>query len=168
MNIVLIGMRGSGKTTVAKILAQKLQKKYVETDELIVQKMGMSIPKIIANHDWNYFRDIESEVIIEISKKDNSVISTGGGVVVRPENIRALKKHGKLFWLQVSVNTLLKRIGDDQNRPSLTGKKSRKEDMEETLKQRYQQYLKASDETINTENISTQQVAKKIMLKLKE
>lgn len=168
MNIVLIGMRGSGKTTVAKILATKLQKKYVETDELIVQRMGMSIPEIVARHDWDYFRDIESQIIHEVSNEDNCIISTGGGVVERLENIKALKKKGKLFWLQVSVDALLTRIGDDPNRPSITGKTSRREDMEVTLKNRQHLYEDASDVIINTEQKQPDEIAEEIITNIED
>lgn len=162
MNIVLIGMRGSGKTTVAKMLSKKLKKPYIEMDDLVMQKAGMTTADIVKNHGWEYFRDIESKVVQEIAKQDDTIISCGGGVVTRAENIKALKKNGRLFWLKVSVDTLLKRIGNDQNRPSLTGKLP-KEDMEETLKVRYDLYKKAADMIIDAENLDVIQVTKKIM-----
>lgn len=163
MNIILIGMRGSGKTTVAKQLAKKLNKEYKEMDELIVVKKSMSIPEIVEKHGWDYFRDLESEIVQELCQQDNIIISCGGGVVVRPKNITILKKNGKLFWLQVSVETLLKRIGDDANRPSLTGKASRKEDMEEVLQQRYELYKNAADVIIDTEKMNAKEVADTII-----
>lgn len=168
MNIILIGMRGSGKTTVGKILARKLQKEFIEMDELIAKKVNMSIAKIVKQHGWDYFRDRETEIVKEIIEKDNVVISAGGGVVVRPENIALLKRHGKLFWLTVSVPALLKRIGDDKNRPSLTGKTSRKEDMEITLKEREKLYQNAADVVVDTENKTAKEVAKEILTNLED
>ncbi|MBI2430553.1 MAG: shikimate dehydrogenase, partial [Candidatus Levybacteria bacterium] len=165
MNIVLIGMRGSGKTTVAKMLSKKLKKEIIETDDLIAQKAGMAIADVVKNHGWEYFRDLESEVIADVSKKDNIIISCGGGVVTRAENIKALKRNGKLFWLQAGVNTLVNRIGDDSNRPSLTGKKSGRKDLQEVLKQRYELYKNAADEIIETENISAEKVMEIIVSK---
>ncbi len=157
MNIVLIGMRGAGKTTVAKLLSTKLQKEVLETDDLVSRKAGMSITEIVATKGWYYFRDLESEVISDVSKTDNIIISCGGGVVVRPKNIDLLKQNGKIFWLQVSVTTLLTRIGHDQNRPSITGK-PQKEDMEETLKNRYDLYKNAADFIIGTEKKTPKQI----------
>ena len=87
MNIVLIGMRGSGKTAVGKILSQRLGREMVELDELVAQKAGQSIPKIVAHQGWEQFRDIEEEVTAEVSQRDNIIIATGGGVVTREPNI---------------------------------------------------------------------------------
>lgn len=168
MNIILIGIRGSGKTTVGKILAKELKKDFIEIDTLITAKSRTSIPKIVEQRGWDYFRDIESNVVQEVAEKDNIVIATGGGVVVRTKNIELLKKHGKLFWLTVSVPALLKRIGDDKNRPSLTGKISRKEDMEITLKEREKLYQNAADVVVDTENKTAKEVAKEILTNLED
>lgn len=163
MNIVLIGMRGSGKTTVARLLSQKLKKEYIEMDEMVVQKLGMSIPKIVEKHGWNYFRDVESEITKEVSQKDNKIISTGGGVILRSQNVEALKKNSKLFWLKADVDTLLQRIEDDPNRPALTNKQSQKEEIEEILKQRESLYHKAADFIIETEGKTVEEVIENII-----
>ncbi len=165
MNIVLIGMRGAGKTTVAKILAKKLRKPYLEIDTMIAKKAGMTISEIVKNHGWEYFRDLESNVIHDTGNTDNVIISCGGGAVVRAKNVTILKQNSKLFWLQVSVDTLLKRISNDKNRPSLTGK-SPKQDMEETLKERHEFYKNIADVVIDTENLDAQKVAERIIEKL--
>lgn len=162
VNIVLIGMRGSGKTSVAKILAKKLNKHYFDIDQLLSKQTCMSIASLVEQYGWEYFRRAESEITKDVAQKDNTVISCGGGVVVEPQNIQALKKNGKVFWLQVSVPTLLKRIGYDTNRPSLTGK-SPKEDMEETLKNRYDLYKNAADIVIDTENLNVKEVVEHIL-----
>lgn len=162
MNIVLIGMRGAGKTTIAKLLSKKLQKEVIETDDLVAKKAKTTIANIVKNNGWDYFRDLESEVIQDIAEKNNIIISCGGGVVVKPKNIDKLKQNGKIFWLQVSVATLLKRIGNDNNRPSLTGR-PQKEDMEIVLKERYEMYKKAADKIIDTEKLSKKEVAEKII-----
>ncbi len=119
MNIVLIGMRGSGKTTVGKILARKLGRELVEMDELITQKAGLAIPEIVEKYGWSKFRDIEEEITSEVAGRDNIVNATGGGVVTREKNIAKLKKNGVLVWLKASVDTLVKRIGEDSERPLL-------------------------------------------------
>ena len=111
MNIVLIGMRGSGKTTVGKILARKLDRELVEMDELIAHKAGLSIAEIVEKHGWEKFRDIEEEITGEVAGRDDIVNAAGGGVVTREKNTAELKKNGILVWLTASLNTLLERIG---------------------------------------------------------
>lgn len=167
MNIVLIGMRGSGKTTVGKMLSQQLKKEFIEMDALVAEKAGMQIAQIVKKYGWEYFRDLETEITKEVSQKDNIIIATGGGVVERGENVQALKEHGKLFWLTVGVDTLLKRIGKDVNRPSITGK-SRREDMEETQKHREKLYQQAADVIIDTEKVTAKKVMQEIIKNLED
>jgi shikimate dehydrogenase len=161
MNIVLIGMRGSGKTAVGKILAQRLGRELIEMDELIAEKAGLSIPQIVKEHGWEGFRDLEAELTAEVSGRDNIINATGGGVVIREPNVSRLKQNGLVVWLTASIDTLLERIGDDDQRPSLTGK-SRREDMEITLAERQPLYRKAADITIDTEGKTPEAVAETI------
>ena len=116
-NIVLIGLMGSGKTTIGKKIAEKLKMKFIDTDELIVQKAQKAINLIFAEDGELFFRDLESEVIEEISKQENIVISTGGGAVLREENLNNLKKNGVLFYLFATAEELFERIKDDTERP---------------------------------------------------
>jgi shikimate dehydrogenase len=162
MNIVLIGMRGSGKTAVGKALAQKLGWELIEMDELIVGKAGLSISQIVAKHGWKRFRDLEEELTAEVSKRDNIINATGGGVVVREPNISRLKQNGLVVWLTAGFDTLLQRIGDDEGRPLLKGK-TRREDMEITLAEREPLYQKAADITIDTEDKTPEAIAETIV-----
>lgn len=116
-NIVLIGLMGSGKTTVGKLLAEKTGMKFVDTDELIVQKAGKSIKQIFADEGELFFRDLESEVIEEVSLQENTIISTGGGAVLRDENTENLQKNGILFYLYAPAEELYERIKNDKERP---------------------------------------------------
>lgn len=166
-NIVLIGMRGSGKTTVAKLLSQELNREYLELDEILVEKTGISIPAIVEKHGWDYFRDQESAIAEEVSLFENKIISTGGGVVTRPKNIEALKKNGVLILLSASVDVLSDRIGDDPNRPSLTNKKTRRTEMEELIIQRRELYENAANQIIDTDKLRPEEVVSKILLKFK-
>jgi shikimate dehydrogenase len=161
MNIVLIGMRGSGKTAVGRILAQKLGRELIEMDELIAQKAGLSIPEIVARHGWERFRDLEEEIVAKLSKRDNIVNATGGGVVIREQNVSRLKQNGLLVWLTANVDTLLQRIGEDESRPLLKGK-TRREDMEITLAERQPLYRKAADIAIDTEGKTPEAIAETI------
>lgn len=161
MNIVLIGMRGSGKTAIGKLLARRLGKQFIEMDELIVQRLGQTIPEIVQKYGWQKFRDVEAEVTREVAEWDNVVNATGGGVVTREENVRELKKKGKLVWLKANLDTLLRRIGNDQSRPSLTGKPQR-EDMEAVLAERSPIYEQVADFIIDTEGKMPEEVAEAI------
>jgi shikimate kinase len=163
MNIVLIGMRGSGKTTVGSILARKLGRELVEMDELIAQKAGMSIPEIVTRHGWAKFRDIEAELTPAVSRRNNAIISAGGGVVTRENNIKKLKKSGVLVWLNASVDSLLERIGQDPGRPPFVNGRSQRDDMAMTLAERELLYQQAADFTVDTEHKAPEAVAEEII-----
>jgi shikimate kinase len=158
MNIVLIGLRGSGKTTVGKILAQKLGRDLIEMDELIARKAGMSIPEIVGKYGWEKFRDIEEEITSEVARRDNIINASGGGVITRERNIAKLKKSGILVWLTASLDTLTQRLGGDTTRPLLAGR-TQPEDIEITLKERKALYQQAADLVINTEDKTPEEVA---------
>jgi len=116
-NIVLIGLMGSGKTTIGKHISEKTGMHFVDTDELIVQKAKKPIKLIFGEDGEPDFRDIESEVIEKASQQTNIIISTGGGAVLRDENIENLKKSGVLFYLYAPAEELFERIKDDRERP---------------------------------------------------
>ena len=103
MNIVLIGYRGTGKSVVAAVLSETLKMKSIGMDAEIVSKTGLAIPEIVEKYGWKKFRDIETEVAMQVSQLDNIIIDTGGGVIERPENIEALKENGLIFWLKATV-----------------------------------------------------------------
>lgn len=162
MNIVLIGMRGSGKTAVGRLLAARLRREFIETDELIVQRVGLSIPDIVRESGWERFRREEAQVVQEVSGRDGAVIATGGGVVVKEKNIQQLRRKGKLFWLKAGLDALLARTGDDPYRPSLTGKPFR-EDMESVLTERTPIYERSADFIVDAEGKTPEQVVEEIV-----
>lgn len=163
MNIVLIGYRGTGKSTVGKVLAAKLRRDLVSTDQEIVRRAGRTIPEIVAQHGWEYFRDLESEVCKEFSGRDNLVIDTGGGAILRQQNVAMLKQNGLLFWLTASVNTIARRIGGDTQRPSLTGTKSFVEEIQDVLTARTPNYQAAADHMLVTDDRSVSQLVEDIV-----
>ncbi len=116
-NIVLIGMPGSGKTTIGLILAKKLNKEFVDTDELIVEKERKSIADMFAISE-DYFRDAESMCAKELSNKNSLVISTGGGIIKREENIEYLKNNSIIIFLNRSPENIIRDV-DIQKRPLL-------------------------------------------------
>lgn len=166
MNVVLIGYRGTGKSTVGKIVAARLGRNVVSTDAEIVKRAGQSIPDIVAQQGWDYFRDLESQVCQELAGRDGLVIDTGGGAILRSQNVDALKKSGTLFWLTASVETIAQRIGRDTQRPSLTGTKSFVEEIQEVLRERTPKYEAAADHVIATEGRSLVQIADEILARL--
>ena len=97
MNLVLIGYRGTGKSVVGAILARRLAMRYIGMDAAIVERAGMAIPDIVEKYGWPGFRDLESAEARELAGLDNLVIDTGGGIIERPENIKALQKSAMIF-----------------------------------------------------------------------
>ncbi|OQW33112.1 MAG: shikimate kinase [Nitrospira sp. SG-bin1] len=166
MNVVLIGYRGTGKSTVGKILAARLGRVLVSTDAEIVKFVGQSIPEIVETNGWEYFRELETKVCQELSGRIGLVIDTGGGAILRPRNVEVLKETGKLFWLTASVNTIAKRIGQDSQRPSLTGSKSFVDEIEDVLCERTPKYEAAADYVIETDEKSVTQVTDEILARL--
>ena len=100
-------MPGAGKTTIGKYLAEALGREFIDTDELIVRKTGKEITEIFNELGESGFRDIESEVIAEVSLKNGSIISTGGGAILREDNIRSLKHNGVIFFLDRELSELI-------------------------------------------------------------
>lgn len=167
MNIVLIGFRGTGKTDVGRRLAEKLDLSLIQTDELIVKRARMPISKIVENYGWSVFRDMESEIVEEVGRVDNCVIDTGGGIILRKANVNNLRRNGKLILLKADVATIIERIKDNKERPSLTGVKSFIEEVKEVLKERRIKYEEAADFTIDTTRLTVDEVADEIINFLK-
>ncbi len=167
-NIVLIGYRGTGKTAVGTQLAAVLNKTLIEMDRLIIEKAGMSIPEIIENYGWTRFREIESEVAERVSKLHNCVIDTGGGVILRSENVENLKKRGIIILLKADVPTISNRIQDDDQRPALTRHKSFVEEVEEVMKQRTTMYEDAAEFCVDTSKLTLNETVNRILRYLKK
>ena len=167
-NIALIGMRGSGKTTAAKILGQKLGRPVIEIDEIIAKRIGMSIPKLVTKEGWEAFRDQEAAVTAEAAGSNDTVISTGGGVVLRPANIAALKRSSIVICLQASTDTLEQRIGSGTNRPALTQQQNLAAELKQVASERQKLYESAADYMIETNDKSPETVAQEIINFIKE
>ncbi len=166
MNIVLIGYRGTGKSTVAAILGQRLGRSVISTDEEIVKEAKQSIPQLIEQFGWDHFRKLETEVCQKLPGQENLVIDTGGGLILKEENVKLLKANGKFYWLTAEVSTIASRISSDTQRPSLSGTKSFVEEIEEILEIRRPHYQAAADHVIPTDQISPEQIADAILSRI--
>jgi shikimate kinase len=163
MNIVLIGYRGTGKSTVGKILGQRLDRKVVSTDAEIVQEAGQSIPHIVEQLGWDHFRELETQMCHKLQDHTNLIIDTGGGLILKEENTNILKVNGIFFWLTAEVPTIVKRISGDTQRPSLSGTKTFIEEIEDILKDRSPKYQAAADHVIPTDRTSPDQIVDSIL-----
>lgn len=171
MNIVLIGYRGAGKSSIGKLLAERTGRGFVDTDELIEKRLGASIREIVEKGGWSRFRDGERKIIEEVSGGTNLVIATGGGAVLEPQNVKFLKQNGLLIWLKADKETLYNRMIAEQrtlaNRPTLTGKGTLIE-LEEVMLSRELIYEAVADRQIDTSNLNKEAVVEKILVRLPE
>lgn len=171
MNIILIGYRAAGKTSVGKRLSDALRKMFVDTDDLIEERQGVPISEIVKSHGWGHFRAIEKRVISEISGHDELVIASGGGVVLEPENVEALKKNGFVIWLKADLQAILKRLAKDPRtqtaRPSITGKGTL-EELKDVLTQREPLYWKAAEVQVDTSSMDVDGVVHSVLSILQE
>lgn len=161
-NISLIGFMGTGKSTVAQYLHEVYGMELVEMDEQIAAQEGMSIPEIFDTYGEAYFRNLETKLLIELQNTENTVISCGGGVPMREENVREMKKGGKVVLLTASSETILKRVEDSDDRPLLNGNKN-KEFIEEMLEKRRGKYESAADITIQTDGKTVEEICREIL-----
>ncbi len=120
-NIVLVGFMGTGKTTVGRVMAERLGWRHIDTDRIIETEEGMSIPDIFSGRGEPYFRRKESEVIKRVMEKKGQVISTGGGAVLAAANRERMMNNGFVAALTASLETIVRRVGKDENRPLLQG-----------------------------------------------
>jgi shikimate kinase len=116
-NIILVGLMGAGKSTVGRYLAKRMRREFYDTDAVIVERTGVSIPTIFEIEGEQGFRDREECVIEELSHKQGMILATGGGSVIRPINRRRLEKIGTVVYLRGSAELLFSRISYDTNRP---------------------------------------------------
>jgi len=166
MNIVLTGFMGTGKSVVSRRLAQKLKRSLIDIDEAIEKDTGMKISDIFAESGEARFRDIESGVIKDTAQQDNLVISTGGGAVLREENITALQKNGFIVNLSASPDVIYERTKLSKDRPLLNKPDPMKE-IKNLLEYRKPFYRKCAI-SINTDDLTVGEVVDKIIKEFNE
>lgn len=167
-NIVLIGMRGGGKSTVARHLSERLGLRTADLDAIIEKQEGLSIPEIVERYGWDYFRDRESEVVQKVARLKDAVISTGGGVINRPENIAALKQRGVLIFLNAPAERLLSRLEGDTSRPRLTDSSSALAEMKAMLAERKRIYETVADEIIDDTTLTLEEKVQEVVRRLRK
>lgn len=163
MNLVLIGYRGTGKSTLADSLHIQLKMPVYHMDEMLESRLGEKIASFVQKHGWDSFREEEQLLVEELSVLDNSVIDCGGGVVTREINCKNLKKNSFIVWLNASPDSIALRIGHDANRPSLSGTKSNTDEIIDILKQRIPLYAATADCTVQTDENSIEECLRLII-----
>lgn len=161
-NIFLIGFMGTGKSTVAKALKKETGAEIIEMDQLIVQRENLSIPKIFEEKGEAYFRNVETELLMELQSGEKTIVSCGGGVPMREKNVLEMKKSGKVVLLTALPETILERVRDNGDRPLLQNRKS-VEGIRELMEQRREKYEAAADVMVATDGKSAETIAREIL-----
>jgi shikimate kinase len=161
-NIVLCGFMGCGKTTVGTALARKLGLTFIDMDEYITAKAGMSVSEIFSQFGETHFRALESQAAAELSQRSGLVISTGGGAVLNARNVACFKSGGLIVLLDVPLRVIKLRLDGDSSRP-LLNRPDRDSAMSELFNKRVPHYIAAADITVqNSENIPAPAMAELI------
>jgi shikimate kinase len=169
-NLVLIGYRATGKTSVGARLAEELHRPFVDLDQVLVREAGRSVAEIVAQGGWAEFRRREKELVARNRDTRGQVLATGGGVILDPENVAALRENGILIWLTADPAAIQARLAEDQprdaNRPSLTGGDTIRE-VTEVLEERAPLYQAAAEMIVDTTHRSVAQVVELVLAGLK-
>lgn len=165
-NIVLIGFMGAGKSTVADYLKKTYGMEIVEMDQVIAKRQGMSISDIFKKYGEEYFRDLETNLLIELQTRKNIVISCGGGVPMRERNVVEMKKNGRVVLLTAKPETILKRVRNNHDRPLLEGKKN-VEDIAALMEARREKYEAAADLILETDGKNRQEICEELVCRLR-
>jgi len=163
LNVALYGFMGVGKSTVGKALSEKLGYGFVDMDEMIERRAGVKIKDMFAAEGEKGFRALEKEVAKEVAKKDRHVIACGGGAVLDPENAEALRSNSVLVLLTASIDEIVERTRDSDERPLLNVDDARAEAL---LRERMPLYLEAADLVMDTTGASPTQLAAEIVAAL--
>jgi shikimate kinase len=170
VNVILIGFRGSGKTTVGRALSERLGIEFIDCDDWIERQAGISIREIFERHGETHFRTIESQALVELAKLDGKVIATGGGAALKYQNMQIFKRQdSRIFFLEVGPEAAFSRIQSDHStrarRPALTDKDPFTE-VKEQIEFRRPYYLKGADATISTDGRAVEEIVKDLLDRL--
>ena len=166
MNLYLVGYRCTGKTSVGLIVSNALGWVFVDMDHELEAEEGRDVQQIVIDEGWPYFRKCEADLIQRLSQGSKQVIATGGGVVTTPGNVTLMHGSGKVVWLHASPSTIAQRMAADNDtggqRPPLRGRDSIGE-IEEILEERLPLYQKAMQFRVDTDGLSPQEVAERVL-----
>ncbi len=169
MNIILIGYRATGKTTLARLLADRLGWNWIDADVEIEHRAGKSIARIFAEDGEPVFRDLEAQVIADLCRRDCWVVAAGGGAPLRPESRRAMRESGRVIWLTAAPETIHARMSGDATtaarRPSLTNRGAL-EEISHLIQKREPVYRETAHHRIDTEGKSPEALVAEILEKL--
>ena len=166
-NIFLIGFMGAGKSTISDYLKNALAMDVVEMDQCIVERQGMSISDIFETYGEEYFRELETNLLIEMQSRSNVVVSCGGGVPMRERNVTEMKKNGRVVLLTAKPETILERVKDNHDRPLLENNKN-VSFIADLLEKRRAKYEAAADIVIQTDGKSELEICEELIHRLRE
>ncbi len=169
-NIVLIGYRACGKSSVGAALARVLKRPFVDLDQVLVTEAGCSIAQLVSQEGWEEFRRREKELVARYARQRGLVLAPGGGAVLDPDNVQVLQENGLVIWLSATPEVIRARLARDQatasNRPSLTGADAADE-VTAVLKEREPLYRQAAQMVIDTTALSLDEVVAEVLASLK-
>ena len=165
-HIFLIGFMGTGKTTIAAELCKILPADYLDTDQMIIEKEGTAIEEIFERKGEVYFRQAESSIISDLKKVNTAVVSCGGGIVLKEENVINMKEVGIIFLLTALPETIYDRVKDDSNRPLLNANMNVKY-IQEMMEKRGSHYMNAADYVVKTDHKEPEEIVEEISSILK-
>jgi shikimate kinase len=165
-NLVLVGFMGSGKSSVGREIARRCDLRFLDTDSVIRQKYGKSIPEIFAIHGESAFRDEEHQVLLRLRGARHLVIATGGGIVLQSRNRLILRSIGPVIWLTADEEVIWDRVSRNPNRPLLHTVDPRST-IRNLMQVRYPLYREAADIIVETSSLTHQEVATRILLAIR-
>ncbi len=165
-NVILIGYRAVGKSTIGALLARRLGRPFLDLDAALEAEAGETIADLVAREGWPAFRQRERELVHRLAAEGGKVIATGGGVVLDEDNVRRLRAHGRLIWLRAEAATIRRRLaqgsGQVEVRPSLTGQGTL-EEIESVLAVRQPLYQAAAEVTLTVDTASVEELVEQIL-----
>ena len=164
-NVILIGFMGAGKSVCGRMLARRMQRCFVETDDMIVARDGRSIPEIFRQDGEETFRRLEGEAVAALALKSGDVIATGGGLPCREGRMEALRELGTVVWLRGTLSGLLERAGRAGGRPMLGG---RTPEQIEALHRERERYYAQAHVIVDIDDLTIDQVVARVLALLRE